>query len=266
MSDFVDKTNDSPDNNFLNKLYKQTNGVFVDKIGFDNNSKNNLKQLTKISQNDALNFSAKTKRRSLLNWKTFISSAAAIIIVFISVIITLTANSPDNSNQINASEPIANTNNNQLLDLTNSKLFIDIQGEINKPGVYELDVGSRVSDVIKLADGLKKSADASTINQARKLTDGEQIYIPKINTSQTDNSNLNQNPNNQTLSNSVSGININTATITELDTLNGIGPAIAQRIIDYRTQNGSFSNIDEIKNVKGIGDAIFDKIKDQIRI
>ncbi|MDR3151854.1 MAG: helix-hairpin-helix domain-containing protein [Bifidobacteriaceae bacterium] len=251
----------------LNSVYKQSNGVFTDKQNFHDY---NLKNLTAITQKDALNFSPKTKRRSLLSWKTFLPTALAISLIFAGVIIAFTTSNPtnDSATQIGSlnDNNSSNDNTNSLSALQNAKIFIDIQGEINKPGAYELPGGSRISDAIKLAGGLKKDADTQAFNQARKLQDAEQIYIPKKGENNSNTSELTQNSDNSSQQNTAGGININTATLTQLDTLNGIGPAIAQRIIDYRISNGSFSSIEDIKNVKGIGESIFEKIKNQIRV
>jgi competence protein ComEA len=143
-----------------------------------------------------------------------------------------------------------------------SKVMIDVGGEVIKPGVYELKDGERINDALAVAGGLSANADRDwvekNLNKAEKLVDGQKIYIPKvgeeIKTSQVLGSS-------ETKSKIV---RINTATAEELDTLSGIGPAIAGRIIDYRSQNGGFKDIEELKLVPGIGDKLFEKIKDEI--
>lgn len=144
-------------------------------------------------------------------------------------------------------------------------VVVDIGGEVEKPGVYKLDRGSRVADLMLISGGLSVNADREwvekNLNRAKILVDGEKIYIPKkdLRSQISD------------VSKSVLGmtsgiININTAGIEELDSLSGVGPAIAQKIIDYREANGGFRNINEIKLVSGIGDSLFEKIKDLIEI
>jgi competence protein ComEA len=138
------------------------------------------------------------------------------------------------------------------------EIFVDVTGAVNKPGVYTLTGKSRVIDAIKAAGDSAPGADLSTINLARVLSDGEQIYVDS------------------TVVNSFgvrvskparSGpININRATAKQLDTLDGIGPVIAQRIIDYRKLNGSFLAIDDLQKVSGIGAAKFAQIKAKVRI
>ena len=136
-------------------------------------------------------------------------------------------------------------------------LVIDIQGEVKTPGVYELPINSRVNDAIKAAGGAKPSADLSFINQARLIKDGEQIYIDKKSITSS----------NFRRSTAASGIiNINRATAKELDKLPGIGPVIASRIVEYRTLNGFFQSIDDLKKVQGIGASTLEKFKSKIRV
>jgi competence protein ComEA len=138
------------------------------------------------------------------------------------------------------------------------EIFVDVTGAVNKPGVYTLTGKSRVIDAIKAAGDSAPGADLSTINLARVLNDGEQIYVDStiVNSSGV------------RVSKAVrSGpININRATARQLDALDGVGPVIAQRIVDYRKINGSFLTIDDLQKVSGIGAAKFAQIKAKVRI
>ena len=149
------------------------------------------------------------------------------------------------------------------------KIFVEIKGEVFNPDVYELDEGSRVKDLISISGGITEKGDISNINQARELVDGECIVVMSKEEILNVNGNLNESFNSNSLSKE-SGqdnlININTATKEELKTLNGIGDSIADSIIKYRQENGKFKNIEEIKNVSRIGDKIFEKIMDSIRV
>lgn len=144
-----------------------------------------------------------------------------------------------------------------------SSVKIDVAGEVIKPGVYELKNGSRIEDVLIVAGGLSANADRDWIeknlNKAEKIYDGEKIYIPKVG----ENIEKSQFPISN-VQNKV--IRINSASLEELDKLDGVGPAIGQRIIDYRTENGGFKSVEEIKLVPGIGDKMFEKIKDEIQL
>jgi competence protein ComEA len=138
------------------------------------------------------------------------------------------------------------------------EIFVDVAGAVNKPGVYSLTGKSRVIDAIKAAGDSAPGADLSTINLARILNDGEQIYV--------DSTVINSSGVRVSKSVHTGPININRATAKQLDALDGIGPVIAQRIVDYRKKNGSFISIDDLQKVSGIGAAKFAQIKVKVRI
>lgn len=166
------------------------------------------------------------------------------------------------------------------------KYYIDIKGAVKKPGVYQISANSIVNDGIKLAGGLLKNADTTTINLSKKISAEMVIYVPKkdevvkttTNTTVTkdqeisndasisDNNKPASKDNSSTQTPNKTLVNINTATIQELTTLSGVGEAKAQDIIDYRTLNGNFKTIEDIKNVSGIGEALYAKIKDYITV
>jgi competence protein ComEA len=148
---------------------------------------------------------------------------------------------------------------------TPASIIVDVRGAVNKPGVYALPLGSRVQDALTQAGDVTIHADARSLNLARRLNDGEQIYVLTV--GEATPTPLPASGKAAPTATKVSGkININTATLAELDTLPGIGPAIAQRIIDYRTQSGDFKTIEDVKKVRGIGDALFSQIKDLITV
>ncbi len=133
---------------------------------------------------------------------------------------------------------------------------VEIIGEVNKPAVYKIRRGSCLADLVDKAGGFTSAADQGTLNMAETLENGNKYEIPsniKI-TGITKDTEIDIE------------ININTATIDELDNLPMIGETRAQAIINYRESNGPFKNINEIKNVEGIGDGIFETIKDQITV
>lgn len=144
-------------------------------------------------------------------------------------------------------------------------ITVYVSGEVNSPGLVELPSDSRIADAIKACGDFTPLADKAKINLAQKLTDGMQIQVsskaPVIKSNEQVNDTNSNSPNNNSSSNL---ININTATKEDLDTLPGIGPATAQKIIDYRQEHGNFSSIEDIKNVKGIGEAKFSKMQDKI--
>ena len=137
-------------------------------------------------------------------------------------------------------------------------LIINVAGKVNNPGVYQLPQGSRVIDAIKAAGNQRKGVDISDINLARLLVDGEQILVgsAKPSTGKTSVKKITtDNP-----------LDINRATIAQLDTLPGIGPITAQRIIDYRIKVGRINSVDELKKISGLGGAKFEEIKSLLRV
>ena len=150
---------------------------------------------------------------------------------------------------------------------TMAALVGDVRGAVAKPGVYTLPAGSRVQDALAQAGEPLPNAETRSFNLARKLNDGEQIYVPLIGEATAVPPAQGKGvPSTAATKTPMGKININTASLEELDLLPGIGPAIAQRIIDYRNENGVFKQIEDLKKVRGIGDALFGQIKDLITL
>lgn len=166
---------------------------------------------------------------------------------------------------------------------------VDIKGQVEKPGVYEVSKDSRVIDVVELAGGLKKDANTDFINLSKKVEDGSVIWIyttkeiekltevktvteyieKECNCPDVSNSACvtkpSTNSNTDTKDTITGKININTASLEELTSLNGVGESKAKAIIEYRTKN-PFKSIEDVKNVSGIGDSAYEKIKDSITV
>ena len=216
--------------------------------------------------------------------KTMISIILIIILIISFIIYLIMNNSEDNA--LNWEEDIImkNTQNeenrkNKIGESTNEIeeeeiIVVHITGEVKKEGILYLAKGARIADAIKEAGGETDEADLSQVNLAYKLQDGQKIYIPnkneKVSMYITDNGGNNIIEESNNTQNGEKGgskkVNINTASQSELDSLPGIGPALAQNIIDYREENGGFKSIEELQNVKGIGDAKYDDIKDNVTI
>ncbi len=144
---------------------------------------------------------------------------------------------------------------------TPAPLRVYVTGAVRTPDVYRLPPGSIVKDAIQAAGGATADADLEHINLALELRDQQQLYVPH----KGEDAPPVSPPSAQPLkSGQESKVNINTASAEELDALPGVGPAIAQRIVDYRTENGPFATIEDIMNVKGIGPATFARLKDHI--
>jgi len=143
---------------------------------------------------------------------------------------------------------------------TSGEVGVYVVGAVMNPGVYFLPQGSRVADALEAAGGPTEEADLERVNLAKRVYDEEQVYVPRLG---GENPPLPP-PSGSSSSQAGGKININTATAAELESLPGIGPVLAQRVVDYREANGPFATIEDIKNVSGIGEGIFAEIKELI--
>lgn len=138
-----------------------------------------------------------------------------------------------------------------------NKVMIDIAGEVVNPGVYEFQQGDRIQEALVKAGGLSVGADrewvGKNLNKAKALMDGQKIYIPRE-----------QEDYGEVMGETSKIISLNNASLSDLDRLRGVGPSLAQKIIDYREKNGGFKNKEELKMVSGIGEKLYEGIKDQI--
>ena len=152
------------------------------------------------------------------------------------------------------------------------RLLIHVLGEVQQPGVYELAAESRVVDAVSAAGGFTERADTGSMNLARKLTDGEQVYVTAVGETRPPNADapVDGGPGAGSGAGGGSGsgglVNLNTATAAELETLPRIGPAMAQRILDYRTANGPFTSVDELTDVPGIGEATLEGLRELVTV
>jgi len=168
------------------------------------------------------------------------------------------------------SESTENTIINDETITEEQEIIIHVTGAVKEQGIVKIKEGSRISDVIEQAGGVTNEADLSKINLAYLVQDGQKIYIPNTNDKDdleniTEHAGENVIDDNDSTSKSRK-VNINTASQTELETLNGVGPSTALKIINYREEKGNFKKIEDIKNVPGIGEAKFESLKDSICI
>lgn len=214
-----------------------------------------------------------------INLKTKIIIAVGAIIIAITVGIYFYKTTKDNSEiEITEDNLTTNTaveNSNETVE-ENNTIVVHITGEVNYPGVVVLKEGARVVDAIEAGGGETDEADLSSLNLAYMLSDGEKIYVPnKEETSQEnqereyitsakDDSEQSENGAKSTGTNFK--ININTAKQEELTQITGVGESTAKKIIEYRTQNGKFKSIEDIKNIPGIGDSKFNAMKEEITV
>ncbi len=140
-------------------------------------------------------------------------------------------------------------------DTPPAEVQVYISGAVASPGVYRLREGGRLADAVELAGGATEEAALSEVNLARQLKDEDHFHIPKVGEDD-------QNPNGTGEVNSL--IDLNTASVSQLEALPGIGEVRAQAIVDYRETNGLFESIDEVINVRGIGNVVYESIRDLI--
>ena len=214
-----------------------------------------------------------------INLKTKIIIAVGAIIIAITVGIYFYKTTKDNSEiEITEDNLTTNTaveNSNETVE-ENNTIVVHITGEVNYPGVVVLKEGARVVDAIEAGGGETDEADLSSLNLAYMLSDGEKIYVPnKEETSQESQereyitsakADSEQSENGAKSTGTNLKININTAKQEELTQITGVGESTAKKIIEYRTQNGKFKSIEDIKNIPGIGDSKFNAMKEEITV
>jgi competence protein ComEA len=198
-----------------------------------------------------------------------INKKQKIVLIFVSIFIVCIAyyinTSQQKENIINSEDTVEENK----INTEEEKIVVHISGAVNKEGVIEILSTARIKDAIEMAGGVKENADLTNINLAQVLEDGVKIYIPiKEEQVLEEKTSKNVEVNNIKLedSNKTNIVNINTANQTQLETLPGIGASTALKIINYRKQNGKFNNIEDIKQVSGIGESKFNKIKNFIKV
>nr|WP_314629913.1 helix-hairpin-helix domain-containing protein [uncultured Mogibacterium sp.] len=180
---------------------------------------------------------------------------AMIIIILIGAIGIHMKSSNADTIRLDKTEKVKEKEHSQ----TSDEFYIDISGAVNSPGVYKVKKKTRVFELIEKAGGLKTDANLDAFNQAEFVKDGQKIVIPS-----NEGGDINREIDDKT-NNDGGMININLADKSRLMSLPGVGDAIAQRIIDYRKDH-RFSKVEDLKQVKGIGDATFEKLKNMITV
>lgn len=193
------------------------------------------------------------------NYKT-IGIGVLLVIVLGYLIISYLSGGTKELNKNNNESIFVAGEEEENIELKNKEIVVEIKGEVIKPDIYWMKEESIIEDLIKEAGGLTENSDVNGINRAELLKNHQSIVIPSIDEGNGATNTIKSGVNND------GKININTATEGELDTLPGIGPARAADIIIYREANGGFKSIEDIKNISGIGEASFEKLKEKITI
>ena len=206
--------------------------------------------------------------------KILISGAICVIIVIgVAIYFFMQGEQEEFINFEYLENNVENIVQNEIVE-EKAKIVVHISGQVANPGVISLDEGSRLIDAINLSGGLTSKADISKVNLAYVLEDAQKIYIPSVD-DKDEIAYISEDSGNTGVVTSGNGgtstkkeeklmVNINTANEEQLEQLPGIGTSISIRIVEYRKENGKFNSIEDIKNVSGIGDAKFNKIKDNI--
>jgi len=173
-----------------------------------------------------------------------------IVVVMVVVLSLLLGKEPDNNIIIDA-------NTTPTVEVKVDYIFVDVKGEVLNPGVYKLEKGSRLYFLLDQAGGISEIGDTTKINLSKMLFDEDVVIIPSI---------YDEDVPDLIVSDKEELVNINSATLEELQSLPGVGPSTAQKIIDYRLQVNRFETIEELMNVSGIGEQTFNKLKDLIKV
>lgn len=145
-------------------------------------------------------------------------------------------------------------------------VVVDVVGQVKRPGVVELAAGSRVHQAVAAAGGALRGADLTQVNMARLVVDGEQVVVPRVGQVAPPAAVPGGPAPTSGAAPTGAPVDLNTATASELDALPGVGPVLAQRILDWRATNGRFSSVDELSEVSGIGDAVLTGLRSRVRV
>lgn len=145
------------------------------------------------------------------------------------------------------------------------RIVVDVSGKVRRPGIRHLPSGSRVADALRAAGGVRAGADVTGLNRARVLTDGEQILVGLPAVQAAAGGTAGGSGSGAVRAGPAAPVSLSTATVEQLDTLPGVGPVLAQHIVDYRTEHGGYRSVDELREVKGIGDRRFADLRPLVR-
>ena len=211
-----------------------------------------------------------------LGWKRLVVGAVALPVAAVVVWWLVQLPTPPIENFIptaTTSSSISSELPSDLLlnDSESLRIAVHVVGAVQQPGVYHLSAGSRGDDAVRLAGGATSQADLKRVNLAAVLVDGQQLWIPRIGERLVPNTLPitlpNAAPSNAVPSNGVPAlVDINQATVADLDRLPGIGPSTARAIVDHRTRNGPFASVDDLLAVRGIGPAKLAELRALVRV
>ena len=224
------------------------------------------------------------KLENLLKENVSLIKKAALPVVVAASVILFWAFGGEEELVVEHGEPPGETSDSIITDLPaenveeDAELYVDIGGEVNHPGVYKVMVGTRLFQVVEQAGGLKDTADIDSINQAEPVSDGQKIIIGSLDENSPYYTGGYQSDSVRSPTTKESGtaavreteygsiVNLNLATLEELQLLPGVGPSTARKILEYRMENGNFQSPEDLKNISGIGEKTYENLKDYIEV
>ena len=208
-------------------------------------------------------------RRLLMEYKKILSIIGGVLAVIVIILVGRGMMASSTKEKVMVTNAVNTTRVEETTTMIPQNCYVDIKGEVLRPGVYEFSCESRIQEVIKKAGGFTEEADETKINLAQKITDQMQIIVPNVHSKQedgvTEKNSGKGSSTNTSVSNSKQGtININTATLEELQTIKGIGKKKAEAILQYRKEHGAFRTKEDLLQVKGIGKKALEVIESQV--
>ena len=208
-------------------------------------------------------------KRWLMEYKKVLSIIGGVLAVIVIILVGRGMMASPTKEKVMVTNAVNTTRIEETTTMMPQNCYVDIKGEVLHPGVYEFSCESRMQEVIKKAGGFTEEADETKINLAQKISDQMQMIVPNLHSKQeggvTEGNSEKGNSSNSTPSNSKQGtVNINTATLEELQTIKGIGKKKAEAILQYRKEHGAFRTKEDLLQVKGIGKKALEAIESQV--
>ena len=208
-------------------------------------------------------------KRWLMEYKKVLSIIGGVLAVIVIILVGRGMMASSTKEKVMVTNAVNTTRVEETTTMMPQNCYVDIKGEVLRPGVYEFSCESRIQEVIKKAGGFTEEADETKINLAQKISDQMQIIVPNVHSKQedglTEGNSEKGSSTNTSVSNSKQGtININTATLEELQTIKGIGKKKAEAILQYRKEHGAFRTKEDLLQVKGIGKKALEAIESQV--
>ena len=208
-------------------------------------------------------------RRLLMEYKKVLSIIGGVLAVIVIILVGRGMVASPPKEKVMVTNAVNTTRVEETTVMMPQNCYVDVKGAVLRPGVYEFSCESRIQEVIKKAGGFTEEADETKINLAQKITDQMQIIVPNVHSKQEsgvrEENSRKGSSTNTSVSNSKQGtININTATLEELQTIKGIGKKKAEAILQYRKEHGAFRTKEDLLQVKGIGKKALEVIESQV--